>query len=60
MVFNKVVYSFVAIEPYIFSKVHDTIQRLNFVVHTLNMIMKKKSVEIIDLQLCSSLKLDGV
>ena len=35
---------------------HDTIQRLNCVVHYLNMKMKEKSVEIIDLQLGSSLK----
>ena len=35
---------------------HDTIQLLKCVVHYLNMKMKEKSVEIVDLQLCSSLK----
>ena len=39
---------------------HDRIQRLNCGVHYLNMKMKEKSVEIIDIQLCSSLKLDGM
>ena len=40
--------------------VHDTIQWLHCIIHYLNMKMKGKSVEIIDLQLCSSLKWDGV
>ena len=35
---------------------YDTIQRLNCVVHYLNMKLKEKLVEIIDLQLCNSLK----
>ena len=39
---------------------HDTIQRLNCVVHYLNMKIKGKWIEIIDFKLCSSLKLDGV
>ena len=39
---------------------HDTIQWLKNVVHYLNIKMKGKSVEIIGLQLCSSLKWDGV
>ena len=34
----------------------DTIKWLKFVVHYLNMKLKDKLVEIIDLQLCSSLK----
>ena len=37
-------------------KSHDTIRRLNCVVPYLNKKMKQKSAEIIDLQLCSSLK----
>ena len=37
-------------------KYHDTIQRLKNVVHYLNMKTKETLVEIIDLQLCSSLK----
>ena len=39
---------------------HDTIQELNCVVHYLNMKMEQKPSDIIDLQLFSSLKLDGV
>ena len=39
---------------------HDKIQWLNCVVHYLNMKMKVKSVDIIDLKTCSSLKLDDV
>ena len=35
---------------------HDKIQWLNYVVHYLNMKMKWKSAEIIDLKLCSPLK----
>ena len=39
---------------------HDTIQWLKCVVHYLNMKMKVKSAEIINLQLCSSLKWEHV
>ena len=31
---------------------HDTIQRLKYVVHYLNMKMKEKLVDIIDLKIC--------
>ena len=43
------------IDPYYLS--HNTIQELNCVVHYLNIKMKEKSVEIIDFQLGSLLKL---
>ena len=39
---------------------HDTIQWLKNVMHYLNMKMKVKSVKIIDLKLCSSLKWYGM
>ena len=39
---------------------HDTIQWLKNVVHYLNMKTKGKPVDIIDLQILSSLKWDGV
>ena len=39
---------------------HDTIKWLKYVGHYLNMKMEEKSVEIIDLQLGSSLKWDHV
>ena len=39
---------------------HDTIQWLKCVLHYLNMKMKEKSVEIIDLKFGSSLKWDWV
>ena len=45
---------------YIYIMGHGTIQLLDNVVHHLNMKMKGKSVERIDLRLCSSLKWDGV
>ena len=39
---------------------HETIQWLNYVLHYLNMKIKGKWVEIMDLKFCSSLKWDGV
>ena len=39
---------------------HDTIQWLKYVMHYLNMKMKAKLVEIIDIQLGSLLKQDHV
>ena len=45
--------SILTIETFFICFAQDTIQRLNCVVHYLNMKTKEKSVEIIDLQLCS-------
>ena len=39
---------------------HDTIQLMSFFLHYLNMKIKGSWVEIIDLKIHSSLKLDGV
>ena len=59
---NKKVHSQKNVGPFSlkpFKNAHDTIQWLKNVVHYLNMKMKDIFVEIIDLQLFSSLKWDG-
>ena len=47
-------------EMFGFILAHDTIQILNGVVQFLNLKIKEKSVDIIGLKLCTSLKLDRV
>ena len=48
------------IKKYIYIYAHDTIQCLENVLHYLNMKMPGILVEIIDLQICSSLKWDSL
>ena len=59
IIHSEITVSWFSLKP--FKKIaHDTIQWMKIIVHYLNMKVRYILVEIIDLQLFSSLKWDGV